>query len=166
MRQAAEAQSLDARQLLAAKDRCGVGWEGALIMKETLLDVPRFALSCAVLCASFLLLLSLLPPVVPCRELSRLSSELDSQQTRACVLLETLETLQVRGMQPMQYCSVCAGWLARLCIFDIGVRGTALCVSLVPDTECSTHAVRCWVLKPTSTWLCGTCCVAGRQLGQ
>jgi hypothetical protein len=32
-----------------------------------------------------------------CREVLRLSSELDSQQMRACVLLETLETLQVRG---------------------------------------------------------------------
>lgn len=34
VRQAAEARSLDARQLLAAKDRCGVGWEGTSIMKE------------------------------------------------------------------------------------------------------------------------------------
>lgn len=32
-----------------------------------------------------------------CREVLRLTSELDSQQMRACVLLETLETLQVRG---------------------------------------------------------------------
>lgn len=29
------------------------------------------------------------------REVLRLSGELDSQQVRACVLLETLETLQV-----------------------------------------------------------------------
>lgn len=66
-----------------------------------------------------MLLLSLLLPVVCCRELSRLSSELDSQQMRACVLLETLETLQVRGMQPMQGCSVFAGCSARLCFFSI-----------------------------------------------
>ncbi len=32
-----------------------------------------------------------------CREVLRLSGELDSQQMRACVLLETLETLQVCG---------------------------------------------------------------------
>lgn len=40
---------------------------------------------------------------MPCRELSRLSSELDSQQMRACVLLETLETLQVRGVYGIQW---------------------------------------------------------------
>jgi hypothetical protein len=57
------------------------------------------------------------------RELSRLSSELDGQQMRACVLLETLETLQVR--------------------VHAGVRDSTACLCLSHMTGCAWPWVQC-----------------------